>query len=33
LSYDASVLGEGMYLYTLGDGNAMIHEKMMVSRN
>ena len=33
LSYDASALGEGMYLYTLGDGNAMIHEKMMVSRN
>jgi len=33
LSYDASALGGGMYIYTLGDGNAMIHEKMMVSRN
>jgi len=33
LSYDATSLGEGMYIYTLGDGNAMIYEKMMVSRN
>lgn len=32
LSYDATALGEGMYIYTLGDGNAMIYEKMLVSR-
>ena len=32
LSYDVSGLGEGMYIYTLGDGNAMIYEKMLVSR-
>ncbi len=32
LTYDATSLQEGMYIYTLGDGNAMIYEKMLVSR-
>ena len=32
LSYDASALEEGLYIYTLSDGTAVISEKMMVHR-